>query len=94
MINYDVPFAPRITSIALAGPPVRGQRLAIMLMSGADERAVVAIERLTKQKFEMGTVQPQRPERGRGRVTSGAAAAKRRRRIAESAPGTSATAGR
>src|SRR4030095_16263450 len=37
--------------------------LAIMLMSGADERAVVAIERLTKQKFEMGTVQPRRRER-------------------------------
>ena len=27
----------------------------------------MAIERLTKHKFEMGTVQPQRPERGRGR---------------------------
>jgi ATP-dependent RNA helicase RhlE len=68
VINYDVPFAPedyihRIGRTARAG----ASGLAIMLMSGADERAVVAIERLTKQKFEMGTVQPQRPERGRGR---------------------------
>ena len=82
MINYDVPFAPedyihRIGRTARAG--ARG--LAIMLMSGADERAVVAIERLTKQKFEMGTVQPQRPERGRRRRgRAGAAAAMRRRR--------------
>ena len=68
VINYDVPFAPedyihRIGRTARAG----ASGLAIMLMSGADERAVVAIERLTKQKFEVGTVQPRRPERGRAR---------------------------
>jgi hypothetical protein len=38
-----------------------------MLMSGADERNVAAIERLTKQKFEVGTVSAQRRERDEGR---------------------------
>ena len=41
--------------------------MAIMLMSGADERNVTAIERLTKQKFEVGTVSAQRRERDESR---------------------------
>jgi superfamily II DNA/RNA helicase len=68
VINYDVPFAPedyvhRIGRTGRAG----ASGLAIMLMSGADERAVSAIERLTKQKFEAGTVAPRPRERRRGR---------------------------
>ena len=68
VINYDVPFAPedyvhRIGRTGRAG----ASGLAIMLMSGADERAVTAIERLTKQKFETGTVVPRARERRRGR---------------------------
>ena len=54
VINYDVPFnaedyVHRIGRTGRAG--ARG--LAIMLMTGADERGVQAIEKLTKQKFEI-----------------------------------------
>ena len=68
VINYDVPFAPedyvhRIGRTARAG----AAGLAIMMMSGADERNVAAIERLIKQKFEQSTISPPRSERERGR---------------------------
>jgi ATP-dependent RNA helicase RhlE len=68
VINYDVPFAPedyvhRIGRTGRAG----ASGLAIMLMTGSDERSVAAIERLTKQKFEATTVAPQRRERSRER---------------------------
>src|SRR4030095_14262133 len=38
--------------------------LTIMLMTGAEERAVAAIEKLTKQKFEIRTLEV--AQRGRG----------------------------
>jgi superfamily II DNA/RNA helicase len=44
--------------------------LTIMLMTGSDERAVAAIERLTKQKFDIQAVSSfgrREPERGRER---------------------------
>jgi superfamily II DNA/RNA helicase len=68
VINYDVPFAPedyvhRIGRTGRAG----ASGLTIMMMTGSDERAVAAIERLTKQKFEATSVAPQRRERGRDR---------------------------
>jgi hypothetical protein len=37
-----------------------------MMMTGSDERSVAAIERLTKQKFELSAVTPP-PRRERGR---------------------------
>jgi superfamily II DNA/RNA helicase len=57
VINYDVPFAAedyihRIGRTGRAG--LSG--LTIMLMTGSDERAVTAIEKLTKQKFEIRTL--------------------------------------
>ncbi len=53
VINYDVPFnaedyVHRIGRTGRAG----ASGLTIMLMTGADERGVGAIEKLTKQKFE------------------------------------------
>jgi superfamily II DNA/RNA helicase len=53
VINYDVPFQAedyihRIGRTGRAG----ASGLAIMLMTGADDRGVTAIERLTKQSFE------------------------------------------
>jgi superfamily II DNA/RNA helicase len=71
VINYDVPFSAedyvhRIGRTGRAG----ASGLAIMLATGADERGVVAIEKLTKQKF---TVKPfeaersERPDRGGAR---------------------------
>ncbi|HQR55209.1 MAG TPA: helicase-related protein, partial [Burkholderiaceae bacterium] len=67
VINYDVPFSPedyvhRIGRTGRAG----ASGLTIMMMTGSDERSVAAIERLTKQKFEMSTVTPP-PRRERGR---------------------------
>ncbi len=64
VINYDVPFnaedyVHRIGRTGRAG----ASGLAIMLMTGADERGVQAIEKLTKQKFD---VQPLAVERPRG----------------------------
>jgi ATP-dependent RNA helicase RhlE len=64
VINYDVPFnaedyVHRIGRTGRAG----ASGLAIMLMTGADERGVQAIEKLTKQKFDAQTVAV---ERGRG----------------------------
>ncbi|MCS7101081.1 MAG: DEAD/DEAH box helicase, partial [Burkholderiaceae bacterium] len=54
VINYDVPFNPedyvhRIGRTGRAG----ATGLAITLMTGAEERAVAAIEKLTKQKFDI-----------------------------------------
>jgi superfamily II DNA/RNA helicase len=71
VINYDVPFAAedyvhRIGRTGRAG--LSG--LTIMLMTGSDERAVAAIERLTKQKFDIQAVSSfgrREPERGRER---------------------------
>ncbi len=71
VINYDVPFAAedyihRIGRTGRAGM----SGLTIMLMTGSEERAVAAIEKLTKQKFEIRTFdvkQPTRPERSEHR---------------------------
>ena len=65
VINYDVPFSPedyvhRIGRTGRAG----ASGLTIMMMTGSDERSVAAIERLTKQKFQVAAVTPQRRERG------------------------------
>jgi len=64
VINFDVPFSPedyvhRIGRTGRAG----ASGLAIMLMTGADERGVGAIEKLTKQKFEVGSLNVERPRR-------------------------------
>lgn len=66
VINYDVPFnaedyVHRIGRTGRAG----ATGVAIMLMTGADERGVQAIEKLTRQKFEPKTleVERSRPER-------------------------------
>ena len=75
VINYDVPFSPedyvhRIGRTGRAG----ASGLTIMFMTGSDERNVAAIERLTKQKFQAGTVVPERRERsaeGAGRAERG-----------------------
>jgi len=77
VINYDVPFnaedyVHRIGRTGRAG----ATGVAIMLMTGADERGVLAIERLTKQQFTPKTLEMERAarperaeraaERGRG----------------------------
>jgi superfamily II DNA/RNA helicase len=64
VINYDVPFnaedyVHRIGRTGRAG----ATGLAIMLMTGADERGVHAIERLTKQKFDIRPLDVQRAPR-------------------------------
>jgi ATP-dependent RNA helicase RhlE len=61
VINYDVPFSAedyvhRIGRTGRAG----ASGLAIMLATGADERNVAAIERLTKQKFIVKPVETER----------------------------------
>jgi superfamily II DNA/RNA helicase len=68
VVNYDVPFnaedyVHRIGRTGRAG----ASGVAIMLMTGADERGVQAIEKLTKQKFEPATIDVERtrPERSR-----------------------------
>ena len=58
VINYDVPFAAedyihRIGRTGRAGM----SGLTIMLMTGSEERAVAAIEKLTKQKFEIRSLE-------------------------------------
>ena len=58
VINYDVPFNAedyihRIGRTGRAG----ASGLAIMLMTGSDERGVQAIEKLTKQKFTVGALE-------------------------------------
>jgi superfamily II DNA/RNA helicase len=72
VINYDVPFSPedyvhRIGRTGRAG----ATGIAIMMMTGSDERNVAAIERLTKQKFQAVSVSSERrersPERGASR---------------------------
>jgi ATP-dependent RNA helicase RhlE len=65
VINYDVPFGAedyvhRIGRTGRAG----ASGLAIMLATGADERGVIAIEKLTKQKFITRPLDLERPERG------------------------------
>jgi ATP-dependent RNA helicase RhlE len=65
VINYDVPFGAedyvhRIGRTGRAG----ATGLAIMLATGADERGVIAIEKLTKQKFTVKPIAVERPERG------------------------------
>jgi superfamily II DNA/RNA helicase len=69
VINYDVPFnaedyVHRIGRTGRAG----ASGVAIMLMTGADERGVAAIEKLTKQKFTPDSVDVERraPRRERG----------------------------
>jgi superfamily II DNA/RNA helicase len=64
VINYDVPFSAedyvhRIGRTGRAG----ASGLAIMLATGADERAVTAIERLTKQKFSVRPLDVERAEK-------------------------------
>jgi superfamily II DNA/RNA helicase len=64
VINYDVPFSAedyvhRIGRTGRAG----ASGLAIMLATGADERGVVAIEKLTKQKFTTRPLEMERVER-------------------------------
>jgi superfamily II DNA/RNA helicase len=59
VINYDVPFnaedyVHRIGRTGRAG----SKGLAIMLMSGSDEKSVEAIERLTRQRFNRETMNP------------------------------------
>jgi superfamily II DNA/RNA helicase len=72
VINYDVPFAPedyihRIGRTGRAGADGR----AITIASGADDRAVAAIEKLIKRKIEPVAVQmksaPRRPRREESR---------------------------
>jgi ATP-dependent RNA helicase RhlE len=65
VINYDVPFGAedyvhRIGRTGRAG----ASGLAIMLATGADERGVAAIERLTKQKFTVKPLESDSAERG------------------------------
>jgi ATP-dependent RNA helicase RhlE len=71
VVNYDVPFnaedyVHRIGRTGRAG----ASGVAIMLMTGADERGVAAIEKLTKQKFTAEAVEFERrsrePRRERG----------------------------
>ena len=64
VVNYDVPFNAedyihRVGRTGRAG----ATGVAIMLMTGADERGVVAIEKLTKQKFTPASAQIERRER-------------------------------
>jgi superfamily II DNA/RNA helicase len=65
VINYDVPFnaedyVHRIGRTGRAG----ATGVAIMLMTGADERGVQAIEKLTKQKFTPAAIEIERSGRG------------------------------
>ncbi|MGH6622954.1 MAG: DEAD/DEAH box helicase, partial [Burkholderiaceae bacterium] len=78
VINYDVPFnaedyVHRIGRTGRAG----ASGLAVMLMTGSEERGVTAIEKLTKQKFEIASLvverspresrEPREPREPRGR---------------------------
>ncbi|MCS6945458.1 MAG: DEAD/DEAH box helicase [Sutterellaceae bacterium] len=68
VINYDVPFNPedyvhRIGRTGRAG----ATGLAITLMTGAEERAVAAIEKLTKLKFDIRPLPVLLARRVRGR---------------------------
>ena len=68
VINYDVPFnaedyVHRIGRTGRAG----AKGLAIMFATGAEERGVLAIEKLTKQSFEQVEMRPARQERGERR---------------------------
>jgi superfamily II DNA/RNA helicase len=72
VINYDVPFnaedyVHRIGRTGRAG----ASGIAIMLMTGADERGVVAIEKLTKQKFTPEAVDVERRAPRRERTDRG-----------------------
>ena len=64
VINYDVPFNAedyihRIGRTGRAG----ASGLAVMLMTGSEERGVAAIEKLTKQKFEIASLVVERSPR-------------------------------
>jgi ATP-dependent RNA helicase RhlE len=68
VINYDVPFAAedyihRIGRTGRAGM----SGMTIMLMTGSEERAVAAIEKLTKQKFEIKTLDVAQRKRAEAR---------------------------
>jgi superfamily II DNA/RNA helicase len=72
VINYDVPFSAedyvhRIGRTGRAG----ATGVAIMLMTGADERGVQAIEKLTKQKFTQASIDVERSARGEQRRERG-----------------------
>ena len=65
VINYDVPYAPedyvhRIGRTGRAG----ASGLAMTIATGAEDRAVAAIERLIKRTIEVKTVDARRPSRG------------------------------
>jgi len=84
VVNFDVPFAAedyihRIGRTGRAG----AAGVAIMLMTGADERGVQAIEKLTKQKFTPGAIEVERSAARERGERSG-----RRERPERSAPGT------
>jgi superfamily II DNA/RNA helicase len=83
VINYDVPFAPedyihRIGRTGRAGAEGR----AITIATGADDKAVAAIEKLIKRVIERSRVQPgpapHRPRREEGRERRGRAPASSR----------------
>jgi len=68
VINFDVPFAPedyihRIGRTGRAG----AQGRAITIASGADDKAVAAIEKLLKRTIDRSRVEPRAARRGRGR---------------------------
>lgn len=82
VINYDVPFNPedyvhRIGRTGRAG----SKGLALMLMTGSDEKSMEAVERLTRQKFKRQELNPEsaprfeKRERRNRRVYKGAAPA-------------------
>jgi superfamily II DNA/RNA helicase len=65
VINYDVPYAPedyvhRIGRTGRAG----ASGLAMTIATGAEDRAVAAIERLTKGRIEVKPIEVRRPLRG------------------------------
>ena len=92
VINYDVPFAAedyihRIGRTGRAGM----SGLTIMLMTGSDERAVAAIEKLTKQKFEVRTLEVAQPGRAERSERRDRPAARRRERQPERAHASSSS---
>ena len=72
VINYDVPFAPedyihRIGRTGRAGLAGR----AITIATGADDKAVAAIEKLIKRTIEKSRVEPRAPRQPRSRGPEG-----------------------
>jgi ATP-dependent RNA helicase RhlE len=90
VINYDVPFAPedyihRIGRTGRAGLAGR----AITIATGADDKAVAAIEKLIKRTIEKSRVEPRAPRQVRSRGPEGrerAPAARERGRSSSRAP--------